>query len=142
MAPLSDVNHLSHPYIHGGDFSSSHSERKFGLMKWLSNLFKGGSNRGRGSHHHHLHEPAEENMSWRAPSIASDGRARSQKQKELGHAMELSSAEDLKRPNAHQGYKWGTYNDEDYYYKGLPDNLGSSAYPSHDPAPYYPRDYR
>ncbi|XP_019461198.1 PREDICTED: protein DA1-related 2-like [Lupinus angustifolius] len=141
MAPLSEVNHLSHPYIHGGDFSSSYSERKFGVMKWLSKLFKGGSNRGKGGHNHHLHEPAEENMSWRAPSIASDDPARSQKQKDLGHAMELSSAEDLKRPNAHQGYGWGTYNDEDYS-KGLPDSLGSSAYPPHAPAPYYPRDYR
>ncbi|OIW04077.1 hypothetical protein TanjilG_00637 [Lupinus angustifolius] len=138
----SDVNHLSHPCIYGGgrDFSSSHSERKFGFMKWLSKLFKGGSNRGRVGRHH-LPEPAEENMSWRAPSRASDDRARSLKEKELGHAMELSPGEDLKRPNAHQGYDWGIDTDEDYS-KGLEDSLDSSTYPPYAPAPYYPRDYR
>ncbi|CAL0301593.1 unnamed protein product [Lupinus luteus] len=80
-------------------------------------------------------------MSWRAPSRASDDRARSLKEKELGHAMELSPGEDLKRPNAHQGYDWGIDNDEDYS-KGLEDSLDSSAYPQYAPAPYYPRDYR
>ncbi|CAL0327808.1 unnamed protein product [Lupinus luteus] len=79
-------------------------------------------------------------MSWRAPSRASDDRARSLKEKELGHSMELSPGEDLKRPNAHQGYDWGIDNDEDYS-KGLEDSLDSSAYPQYAPAPYYPRDY-
>lgn len=51
-----------------GDFMSSHSERKSGFMKWLGKLFKGGSHRSRGGRH--LHEPAEENMAWRAPSRA------------------------------------------------------------------------
>jgi len=37
-------------------------------MKWLSKLFKGGSNRGRSGRHHY--DPAEEGMSWRAPSRA------------------------------------------------------------------------
>lgn len=37
-------------------------------MKWLSKLFKGGSNRGRGRRR--LQDPEEENMVWRAPSRA------------------------------------------------------------------------
>jgi len=37
-------------------------------MKWLSKLFRGGSNRGRGGRH--LHEPAEESIVWGAPSRA------------------------------------------------------------------------
>ncbi|MCI50261.1 protein DA1-related 2-like, partial [Trifolium medium] len=37
-------------------------------MKWLSKLFKGGSNRGRSGRHHH--DPSEESLSWRAPSRA------------------------------------------------------------------------
>ncbi|XP_061343504.1 protein DA1-related 2 [Gastrolobium bilobum] len=126
MAPSSDVNHLSHPCIYG-DFISSHSERKSGFMKWLSRLFKGGSNRTRGGRH--MHEPAEENMVRRAPSRALDDRARAQKEKEdLGHAMALSSAEDLKRPNDHQGYGWGADIDEDYA--------------PYAPVPYYPNEYR
>jgi len=47
---------------------SSHPERKSGFMKWLSKLFKGGSNRGRSGRHHY--DPAEDGMSWRAPSRA------------------------------------------------------------------------
>lgn len=39
-------------------------------MKWLSKLFKGGSNRPR-SGRHHVHDPDEESISWRAPSRAS-----------------------------------------------------------------------
>ncbi|GAU42420.1 hypothetical protein TSUD_247620 [Trifolium subterraneum] len=136
MAPSTDINHLSHPW----DYVSSHPERKSGFMKWLSKLFKGGSNRGRSGRH--LHDPSEENLSWRAPSRALDDRARAQKEKEdLGHAMSLSSAEDMKRPNAHQGYRWGEENDEDYG-KSLHDNFSSSAHPPYAPAPFYPTEYR
>lgn len=51
-----------------GDYISPRSERKSGFMKWLSKLFRGGSNRGRGGRH--LHEPAEESIVWGAPSRA------------------------------------------------------------------------
>ncbi|WJX64068.1 Protein DA1-related 2 [Trifolium repens] len=139
MAPSTDINHLSHPCIYG-DYVSSHPERKSGFMKWLSKLFKGGSNRGRSGRH--LHDPSDESLSWRAPSRALDDRARAQKEKEdLGHAMSLSSAEDMKRPNAHQGYRWGEENDEDYG-KSLHDNFSSSAHPPYAPAPFYPTEYR
>ncbi|KAG4964753.1 hypothetical protein JHK85_039728 [Glycine max] len=109
-------------------------------MKWLNKLFRGGPNRGRGGRH--LHEPAEESRVWGAPSRALDDRARAQKEKEdLGHAMALSSAEDLKRPNAHQGYNWGEDTGDDYS-KAPRDTLNSSAHPPFAPTPFYPHEYR
>ncbi|KAL1308108.1 hypothetical protein HN51_050040 [Arachis hypogaea] len=139
MAPPSDINHFSHPCIYG-DYSSSRSERRPSFMKWLSKLFKGGSNRGRGGRR--LQEPDEENIAWRAPPRPFDdgSRAHNRENDDLGHAMSRSSAEDLKRPNAHEGYNWGTDNDD--YGKALQDSLNSSAYPPYNAAPYYPRDYR
>ncbi|XP_017429182.1 protein DA1-related 2 isoform X1 [Vigna angularis] len=126
-------------YLDHGDYISPRSERKSGFMKWLSKLFRGGSNRGRGGRH--LHEPAEESIVWGAPSRALDDRARAQKEKEdLGHAMALSSAEDLKRPNAHQGYSWGEDTEDDYS-KAPMDTLSSSAHPPFAPTPFYPHEY-
>jgi hypothetical protein len=42
---------------------------------------------------------------------------------------------------AHQGYRWGEENDEDYG-KSLHDNFNSSAHPPYAPAPFYPTEYR
>ncbi|KAF7831023.1 protein DA1-related 2 isoform X1 [Senna tora] len=136
MAPSHQVNHLSHPCIYG-DFASSYSERKSGFMKWFSKLFKGGSNRGRGGRH--LQQPTEENMVWRNPARSLDDRSRAQKEKEdLEHAIALSLAEDLKRPNARQGYRWRTDTDEDYE-REHHDSLNSSAHPPYNPS-FHPRD--
>ncbi|KAK4277911.1 hypothetical protein QN277_015832 [Acacia crassicarpa] len=130
MAP-SEVNHLSHPCIYG-DFASSYSEKKSGFMKWISRLFKGGSSRGRGGRH--LQQPSEENLVWRNPSRSLDDRSRgAQKEKEdLDHAIALSLAEDLKRPN---GYRWRGEIDEDYGSE-FQDNHNSSAHPPYGRATY------
>ncbi|XP_028776172.1 protein DA1-related 2 isoform X2 [Neltuma alba] len=96
-------------------------------MKWFSKLFKGGSSRGRGGRH--LQQPTEENLVWRNPSRSLDDRSRAQKDKEdLDRAIALSLAEDLKRPNARQGYRCHGNFDEDYAGE-FQDNQNSSAHP-------------
>ncbi|RYR24497.1 hypothetical protein Ahy_B02g058001 isoform B [Arachis hypogaea] len=61
-------------------------------------------------------------------NLNDDGsRAHNREKDDLNHAMSRSSAEDLKRPNAHEGYNWGTDNDD--YGKAFQDSLNSSAYP-------------
>ncbi|CAJ2643931.1 protein DA1-related 2-like isoform X2 [Trifolium pratense] len=134
--PPSDINHLSHPCIYG-DFSSSYSERKSGFMKWFGKIFKIGSNRGR-SGGHHLQQPIDENMSWRAPPRSLDNRGRSKKEEEdLNNAIALSLSEDLKIP---AGYRWRTGADDDYA-KALQDRTNSSLHPPYAPLPFYPRGY-
>ncbi|KAL6980607.1 hypothetical protein U1Q18_022247 [Sarracenia purpurea var. burkii] len=134
MSSSSGVNHLSQPCIYG-NFVSSYGERKSRFMKWLSKLFRGGSDRGvlRRRHPQYV---GEENMVWRAPVRSLDDRTRSEKEREeLDRAIALSLAEDLKRP---PGYKWQTDNNEGLM--ALQDNL-NPPYPPYAPTDYYPRGY-
>ncbi|KAK4480246.1 hypothetical protein RD792_013312 [Penstemon davidsonii] len=117
-------------------------------MKWLSKLFKGGasstssssSSRGVTAGEQQPQFLGDENMVWRAPTRSLDDRSRINKEKEeLDRAIELSLAEDLKRPNGR--YRWRTGFDEDLP-RALPDNLNSAPYPSYVPREYYPRGYR
>ncbi|XP_058207172.1 protein DA1-related 2 [Rhododendron vialii] len=131
----SDVNHLSQPCIYG-HFLSSDGERKSRFMKWLSKIFKSGSDRevtGR----HYPQYIGEENMVRRAPARSLDDRSRTEKEREeLDRAIALSLAEDLKRP---PGYRWRTDNNEDR--RALHDSLHSN-YPPYVPTDYYRREYR
>ncbi|KAL2525813.1 Protein DA1-related 2 [Abeliophyllum distichum] len=127
----SNVNHISQPCIY---------ERKSGIMKWLSKLFKSGSNnRGVTGGQQQPQFLGEENMSWRAPVRSLDDRPRAKKEKEeLDRAIALSLNEDLKGPN---GYRWRTDNDEDLA-RSFRDSLNTSAHPPYAPRDYYPRGYR
>ncbi|KAK6156178.1 hypothetical protein DH2020_010426 [Rehmannia glutinosa] len=110
-------------------------------MKWLSKLFKSGTN-SRGGVSTGEQQPqflGDENMVWRAPFRSMDDRPRANKEKEeLDRAIALSLAEDVKRPN---GYRWRTDNDEDLV-GPLHDSFNSAPYPSYVPREYYPRGYR
>ncbi|GAU41037.1 hypothetical protein TSUD_133440 [Trifolium subterraneum] len=106
-------------------------------MKWFGKIFKIGPNRGRGGGHH-LQQPIDENMSWRAPPRSLDNRGRSKKEEEdLNNAIALSLSEDLKIP---AGYRWRTGADDDYA-KPLQDRTHSSLHPPYAPLPIYPRGY-
>lgn len=125
----SGVNHLS---------QSCNYERKSRFIKWLSKLFKSGSGHGiaGGQNPQFL---GEENMAWRAPTRSVDDRSRTEKDREESdHALALSLAEDLKRPN---GYRWWKDYDEDIA-RALQDSLNSSSYPPFAPNHYHPRGYR
>ncbi|KAF7147026.1 hypothetical protein RHSIM_Rhsim03G0137200 [Rhododendron simsii] len=130
----SNVNHLSQPCIYG-HFLSSDGERKSRFMKWLSKIFKSGSDRevtGR----HYPQYIGEENMVRRAPARSLDDRSRTEKEREeLDRAIALSLAEDLKRP---PGYRWRTDNNEDL--SALQDSIHSN-YPPYAPTDYYRRGY-
>ncbi|PNY09025.1 protein DA1-related 2-like [Trifolium pratense] len=105
-------------------------------MKWFGKIFKIGSNRGR-SGGHHLQQPIDENMSWRAPPRSLDNRGRSKKEEEdLNNAIALSLSEDLKIPAG----RWRTGADDDYA-KALQDRTNSSLHPPYAPLPFYPRGY-
>ncbi|GFZ15043.1 DA1-related protein 2 [Actinidia rufa] len=105
-------------------------------MKWLSKVFKSGSDRGVTDRQHPQFN-GEENMVWRAPARSLDDRSRTGKEREeLDRAIALSLAEDLKRP---PGYRWQTENNEDL--RALQDSL-NSPYPPYAPTDYYPRGYR
>ncbi|PSR93148.1 Protein DA1-related like [Actinidia chinensis var. chinensis] len=131
----SGVNHLSQPCIYG-QVVSSYGERKSRFMKWLSKVFKSGSDRGVTDRQHPQFN-GEENMVWRAPARSLDDRSRTGKEREeLDRAIALSLAEDLKRP---PGYRWQTENNEDL--RALQDSL-NSPYPPYAPTDYYPRGYR
>lgn len=141
--PSSSINHISNPCVYG-DFVSSYAERKSRFMKWLSKLFKStGSNRGGGggntSGRHHPQFLGEESMVWPAPRRSLDDRSRADREKEeLDHAIALSLAEDLKRPN---GQRWRSNTDEDYAWE-LQDSQLNPSYPPFDPSHYYPRSYK
>lgn len=128
--PPPGVTHISNPCIY---------ERKSRFMKWLSKLFKGGSNRSNGGGgRHHPQFLGDENMVWRAPSRSLDDRSRADREKEeLDRAIALSLTEDMKRPN---GYGWQSNNDQNLP-RALQDSLNSS-YPPYAPTHYYPRGYR
>ncbi|XP_057475978.1 protein DA1-related 2 isoform X3 [Actinidia eriantha] len=141
----SGVNHLSQPCIYG-QVVSSYGERKSRFMKWLSKVFKSGSDRGVTGRQHPQFN-GEENMVWRAPARSlflytfdkshQDDRSRTGKEREeLDRAIALSLAEDLKRP---PGYRWQTENNEDL--RALQDSL-NSPYPPYAPTDYHPRGYR
>ncbi|XP_057475977.1 protein DA1-related 2 isoform X2 [Actinidia eriantha] len=131
----SGVNHLSQPCIYG-QVVSSYGERKSRFMKWLSKVFKSGSDRGVTGRQHPQFN-GEENMVWRAPARSLDDRSRTGKEREeLDRAIALSLAEDLKRP---PGYRWQTENNEDL--RALQDSL-NSPYPPYAPTDYHPRGYR
>ncbi|KAI5670584.1 hypothetical protein M9H77_10948 [Catharanthus roseus] len=142
----SSINHLSQPCIYG-QFVSSYPERKSRFMKWLSKLFKGGSNTNRGTTSGPPQaQPqflGDESMVWRAPVRSLDDRSRANKEKEeLDRAIALSLAEDLKRP---QGYRWRTDNDGDLA-RSLHDGLNQPYLPyaprESAPQPYYARGHR
>ncbi|XP_044461304.1 protein DA1-related 2-like isoform X2 [Mangifera indica] len=133
--PSSSVNHISNPCIY---------ERKSRFMKWLSKLFKSsGSARssGGGSSNSGGRQPqflGEESMFWHIPRRSMDDRPRTEREKEeLDHAIALSHAEGLNRPN---GQKWRADNDEDLAW-ALQDSLIPSN-PPYAPQPYNPRGYR
>lgn len=114
-------------------------------MKWLSKLFKNtGSNRGGGggstSGRHHPQFLGEESMVWPAPRRSLDDRSRADRDKEeLDHAIALSLAEDLNRPN---GQRWKSDTDEDYAWAIQDSQLNPSYPPPFDPSLYYPRSYK
>ncbi|KAF5453611.1 hypothetical protein F2P56_028504 [Juglans regia] len=120
--------------------SSNGGERKSRFMNWLSKLFKSGSNRGDvGGSTHHPQLLGEENMIWPAPATSLDDRYRAQKEKEeLDRAIELSQAEEFRRPN---GYRRRADNDEQLA-RALQDGLHSPPYPAYPPVPYYAREFR
>ncbi|GAB4827521.1 Protein DA1- 2 [Ancistrocladus abbreviatus] len=132
----SDVNHLSQPCIY---------ERKSRFMKWLGKIFKGGPNRGLTSEQRPQFL-GDENMVWQVPPRSMDDHSRAKREREdLDHAIALSLAEDLKRPN---GARQQMDSDE-----GLARELQDSqnipsyppyapSYPPYTPIPYYPRGYR
>ncbi|XP_059628071.1 protein DA1-related 2-like isoform X2 [Cornus florida] len=125
----SGVNHLSQPCIY---------ERRSRFMKWLSKLFKNGSDRGvrTGQRPQFL---GEENMVWPVPARSLDDRSRAGKDtEEVDRAIALSLAEDLKRPN---GYRLPTNSDEDPA-RAVQDSLNSSSYPPCAPTSHYPKGYR
>ncbi|KVI09888.1 Protein of unknown function DUF3633 [Cynara cardunculus var. scolymus] len=124
MSSSGNVNHLSQPCIY---------ERKSWFMRWLSKLFKGGSNRGQvGSTHRPPQFIGDESMVLRAPVRSLDNRARTDKEKEeIDRAIALSLAEGLKKPN---GYGWRPNNEAD---------LAKTVQDDHHPSypPYVPREY-
>ncbi|PON49406.1 Protein DA1-like [Trema orientale] len=148
MAPSSEVTHLSQPCIYG-DFVSSYPERKSRFMKWLSKLFKGGSGGGRrrgggsgggggdgdGGSSYNPQLIGDENMSWRA---LDDHRSRARKEKdELEHAIAVSLAEDLRRPNRN---RWQRDHDEELA-RALDDSLSTPFHSPHSrphPHPHVP----
>ncbi|KDO69210.1 hypothetical protein CISIN_1g0105811mg, partial [Citrus sinensis] len=68
-----------------------------------------------------------------------DDRSRADREKEeLDHAIALSLAEDLKRPN---GQRWRSNTDEDYAW-ALQDSQLNPSFPPYDPSHYYPRSYK
>ncbi|KAG0467646.1 hypothetical protein HPP92_019226 [Vanilla planifolia] len=95
----SNVYRLSQPCIYG-DVESQYSQRKPGIMKWLSKLFKG-SDRGV-SNGRRPQIVGEENVFWREPSRSLDGQSRAENE-DLDHAIALSLAEEAKRRNGQKG---------------------------------------
>ncbi|KAJ8747365.1 hypothetical protein K2173_012945 [Erythroxylum novogranatense] len=139
MAPPSSLNYNSNPCVYG-DFVSSYAERKSGLMKWLSKLFKSWSSHGGGGGSGRRPQViGDENVMWRAPVRPLDDHSRAEKEKEdLDQAIALSLGDDSRRPN---GCRWRGNNDDELT-RALPDSLNPSLYPPFAPAHYYPRSYR
>ncbi|CAI9273567.1 unnamed protein product [Lactuca saligna] len=132
MSSSGNVNHLSQRCIY---------ERKSWFMRWLSKLFKGGSNNRRqaATTHPPPHFIGDENMVLRAPVRSLDNRSRTDKEKEeLDRAISLSLAEGLKKPN---GYGWRAKNDDDDLAKSVQDDLHSS-HPPYVHREYQPMGYR
>lgn len=137
MSSSGNISHLSQPCIYG-NFVTSNVERKTRFMKWLSKLFKGGSNRGSVHGGNPPQFIGDESMVLRAPVRSLDNRSRSDKDKEeLDRAIALSMGEGLKKPN---GYGWQSTNDEDLA-KSHQDDFDPS-YPSYVPNEYNPMGYR
>ncbi|GMH15375.1 hypothetical protein Nepgr_017216 [Nepenthes gracilis] len=131
----SGFNYLSQPCI---------NERETGFKKWLSKIFKPSSSRGStGSQHPQF--LGDENMVWHVPSRSMDDHTRSEEEREVHHAIELSLAEDLKRQNGSRQQMDG--NEE--LGREAQDSLDKPSYPRYIPSyppysliPYYPRGYR
>ncbi|WZY82107.1 hypothetical protein YC2023_028491 [Brassica napus] len=87
-----------------GAGSSSSPEKKWNLMKWVSKLFKSGSNGGTGGARTNRHPPQfqeDENMVFPLPPSSSDDRSRASRDKEeLDRALSVSLADDTNRPYA------------------------------------------
>ncbi|KAK1415534.1 hypothetical protein QVD17_31317 [Tagetes erecta] len=124
MSSSGNISHLSQPCI---------NERKSRFMKWMSKLFRGGSNRG--SVNGGNPSPqfiGDGSMVLRAPVRSLDNRSRSDKEKEeLDRAIALSLDEGLKKPN---GYGWLPSNNKDHA-KSHPDDF-RPPYPSYVPSEY------
>ncbi|CAN8317373.1 unnamed protein product [Cochlearia groenlandica] len=106
------VNHISNPCIFGevgSSSSSTYRDNKWKLMKWVSKLFKSGSNGdcgGSNNHHHHPLFQEDENMVFPLPSSSLDERSRAARDKEdHDRPISLSQADDTKPPH---GYGWSS----------------------------------
>ncbi|GAB2299712.1 Protein DA1- 2 [Dionaea muscipula] len=133
----SDLNLLSHPCVY---------ERKQSFMKWLTKIFRSGSDHGLiGRQHQPPSFLDDENIGCRAFSTPLNDRSRAEKeQEELDHAIALSLAEDSKRPNGYRG-RMDSGNHAPEFQVGAsqpsyPPYIPS--YPPYTPIPYYPRGYR
>ncbi|KAJ0732428.1 putative transcription factor interactor and regulator LIM family [Helianthus annuus] len=110
-------------------------------MRWLSKLFRGGSNTREvvGGAHRPPQFNGDESMVLRAPVRSLDNRSRTDKEKEeLDRAIALSLSEGLKKPN---GYGWRPNNNEEDLAKAVQDDRHSS-YPPFVPREYQPMGYR
>ncbi|CAN8316237.1 unnamed protein product [Cochlearia groenlandica] len=114
---VSRVSHISNPCIFGEVGSSNSSttcrNKKWKLMKWVSKLFKSGSNGNNNNNNHHLPQFQEdENMVFPLPPSSLDERSRAARDKEeLDRAMSLSLGDDTKRPH---GYGWSINNNQEF----------------------------
>ncbi|XP_010505675.1 PREDICTED: protein DA1-related 2-like isoform X2 [Camelina sativa] len=132
------VSHISNPCIFaevGSSSSSTYRDKRWKLMKWVSKLFKSGSNGGSGAARTNHYPPQfqeDENMVFPLPPSSLDDRSRGGRDKEeLDRAISLSLADDRKRPH---GYGWSTDNNRDFprpFHGGL---NPSSFIPPYDPS--------
>ncbi|XP_010262652.1 PREDICTED: protein DA1-related 2-like isoform X2 [Nelumbo nucifera] len=127
----SEINHVSHPCIHG----HISAERKFGFMRWITKILKLGSNQGV-MNRRSPQFLGEDNVAFHTPVRSMDDHSRSEHE-ELDRAAALSLADDLKRPN---GYRRHTNNDEDLA-RALQDSLNMPSYPPYAPPQFSPGGY-
>nr|AAB87132.1 hypothetical protein [Arabidopsis thaliana] len=140
------VSHISNPCIFGevgSSSSSTYRDKKWKLMKWVSKLFKSGSNGGGSGAHTNHHPPQfqeDENMVFPLPPSSLDDRSRGARDKEeLDRSISLSLADNTKRPH---GYGWSMDNNRDFprpFHGGL---NPSSFIPPYEPSYQYRRRQR
>ncbi|XP_029120706.1 LIM domain-containing protein HDR3 isoform X2 [Elaeis guineensis] len=135
MASPSDSTFLSDPCIYGHT-TSSYSERKSRLMRWLCKIFKGTS---RGASNGRRPQALGENIFWHEPVRSMDDQPKAENE-EMDHALALSLAEDDKKRNA-SGCN-GTGNDDEDLARALHESLNMSSLQPYAPIQYLPRGYR
>ncbi|KAH0889782.1 hypothetical protein HID58_052211 [Brassica napus] len=130
---VSHVSHISNPCIFGAGSSSSPG-KKWNLMKWVSKLFKSGSNGGTSgarTNHHPPQFQEDENMVFPLPPSSSDDRSRASRDKEeLDRALSVSLADDTNRP---YGYGWSMDNNSDFP-RPFHSGLNPSFIPPYEPS--------